>query len=309
MSCAGSRVASRVRRLVPALVLLTACDNLRVPAPPAQIANDTALVASPAAKPARPARKTAAGAVDPETAARRFEDIRRGLRRLVVAEETYYAENGIYTQDVIRLGFTAPVGSKVRFLWADRGGWAASGSHEDVPGRDCVVFVGRERGAPKTQRDVRIGREGAPVCDAPPGRPTQVAAAPSPGTQSATPTPAPTPRPEPALSDTGSALDLVEPTIQMRVDLRNLVRSQDTYYGTQGIYSRRTEPFALQYLWHRGVTIVILSANDLSWSARATHANRPGKSCVIWFGPVTQRPVTEAQRRSAERPGIPVCDD
>jgi hypothetical protein len=109
--------------------------------------------------------------------------------------------------------------------------------------------------------------------------------------------------------DTGNALDLVEPNIQMRVDLRNLVRSQDTWYGTQGVYSRRTEPFALQYLWHRGVTITILSANDVSWSARATHANRPGKSCVIWFGPVATRPVTQAQRRTPERPGIPACDD
>ncbi len=81
----------------------------------------------------------------------------------------------------------------------------------------------------------------------------------------------------------------------MRVDLRNLVRSQDGYFGLQGEYSRRTEPFALQYLWHRGVKITILSANDDAWSARATYASRPGKSCVIWLGPVPQRPVTEAE--------------
>ena len=94
----------------------------------------------------------------------------------------------------------------------------------------------------------------------------------------------------------------------MRVDLRNLVRSQDTYFGTQGVYSRRTEPFALQYLWHRGVIISILSANDAAWSARAYHVARPGKSCVIWLGPVAQRPVTEADKRSPEQPGTPVCD-
>jgi hypothetical protein len=295
---------------VPVLVLLTACDNFRLPAPPAQAANDTALVAAPV-KSAKPARKSPAAAVDPETAARRFEDVRRGLRRLVVSEETYYAENGIYTQDFIRLGFTPPGGSKVRFLWVDRTGWAASGTHEDVPGRDCVIFVGRGRGAPTTLREVKTGREGTPVCDATPGPSTRVATAPAPGAPASGPAPAPAPAPstQPSVPDTGNALDLVEPSIQMRVDLRNLVRSQDTYYGTQGIYSRRTEPFALQYLWHRGVTITILSANDLSWAARATHANRPGKSCVIWFGPVSQRPATQAQRRTPERPGIPVCDD
>ena len=69
------------------------------------------------------------------------------------------------------------------------------------------------------------------------------------------------------------------------------------------------EPFALQYLWHRGVTISILSANDASWSARAAHVNRPGRSCVIWVGPVDKRPETDAQKRSSDRPNVPVCDD
>jgi hypothetical protein len=100
----------------------------------------------------------------------------------------------------------------------------------------------------------------------------------------------------------------VDPTVQMRVDLRNLVRSQDIYYGTQGIYSKRTEPFALQYLWHRGVKITILSANDDSWSARATHVSWPGKSCVIWLGPVAQKPATDVQQRVPDQPAVPVCD-
>jgi hypothetical protein len=306
MSRAGSLVMSPVVRLAPLALLLAACDNLRVPAPPAQAANDTALVAAPAAKPAKaPGRKP--DPVDPQVAARRFDDIQRGLRRLVVAEETYYAENGTYTQDVTRLGFAPPGGSRVRFLWVGRAGWAASGTHEDVPGRDCVIHVGRERAAPTTMHDVRSSREGVPACDAPPARTTRSAAVPA---ASATTAPSAAASADAAAGpDTGSALDQVEPTIQMRVDLRNLVRSQDTWYGTQGVYSRRTEPFALQYLWHRGVAITILSANDVSWSARATHANRPGKSCVIWFGPVATRPVTQAQRRTPERPAVPACDE
>ena len=97
--------------------------------------------------------------------------------------------------------------------------------------------------------------------------------------------------------------------MQMRVDLRNLVRSQDTWYAQQGVYSRRTEPFALQYLWHRGVKITILSANDDSWSARATHASRPGKSCVIWLGPVRRSPPPNAEKHVPDQPGMPVCDD
>jgi len=95
----------------------------------------------------------------------------------------------------------------------------------------------------------------------------------------------------------------------MRVDLRNLVRSQESYFGNQGVYARRMEPFALQYLWHRGVKITMLVANDVAWSARATHESRPGKTCVIWFGAVTERPATEVQKRVPEEPGVPACDD
>ena len=69
-------------------------------------------------------------------------------------------------------------------------------------------------------------------------------------------------------------------------------------FGLQGVYSRRTEPFALQYLWHRGVKVTILGANDQSWSARATHVSRPGKKLrhlARSGGP--QRPATESQKR------------
>jgi hypothetical protein len=289
------------------LLLLAACDNFRLPALPARSGGEsTAVAAATPPKTAKPNR--AAGrpaAYDRVMASHSFDAIRRGLRRLVVAQETYYAENGIYTEDLTRLGVTPEGGTAMRFLWLTRTGWAASGTHPDVPGRDCVIYVGRDHGPPTTLHDVRSGREGTPVCDALPGSrrpPAGSAATTQPPLQ-------PAAQPAPAVPDTGSALDAVEPTIQMRVDLRNLVRSQDTYFGNQGVYSRRTEPFALQYLWHRGVKITILSANDQSWSARATHASRPGKSCVIWLGPVPQRPTTETQKRTVEEPAVPVCDD
>ncbi len=299
-----------------ALLMGAACDRFSLKAPPAPPGGETtapttaAAAATPPKNP-KPNRATGRPAeYDPAMASRRFDAIRRGLRRLVVAQETYYAENGVYTDELARLGVKPEAGTEMRFLWLTRTGWAASGTHPDVPGRDCVIYVGRDHNPPKTLKDVRTGREGAPVCDVlPAGRRTSAAS-----TAAAQPTPAPgapqsAAQAAPAVPDTGSALDDVEPTIQMRVDLRNLVRSQDSWFGTQGVYSRRTEPFALQYLWHRGVTIRILSANDASWAARATHASRPGKSCVIWLGPVAQRPVTELQKRSPEQPGTPVCDD
>jgi hypothetical protein len=298
-----------------ALLMGAACDGLRLPAPPANTTT-VAETASPPPPPPAPKPNRApkrAAKVDPALDAERFGAIRRGLRRLVVAEETYYAENGVYTEDMARMGFTPEKDTEVRFLWLARTGWGASSTHPGMPGRDCVIFVGRAHGPPTTLRHVRSGREGVPVCDASPG--VQVASvAPTPAVAAEPPATAPAPAPPATASaavdaDTGSALDMVNPSVQMRVDLRNLVRSQETYFGIQGVYSRRTEPFALQYLWHRGVKITILGANDQSWSARATHASRPGKSCVVWLGPVPQRPATESQERTPTEPSIPVCDD
>jgi hypothetical protein len=282
-----------------ALLLCAACDKLRLPEPPAQKTDTTVAAAAPVTRANRAPRPGAK--IDPATAPGHFDNVRRSLRRLVIAEETYYAENGVYTEDLARIGFTPNGGSEIRFLWLGRDGWAASGTHPDVPGRDCVVYVGRAHGSPTTVRDVRPGREGTPVCDALPRAPAPSVTAPPPAVAAE--------RPGPVRAETGNALDAVDPAVQMRVDLRNLVRSQDSWFGTQGTYSRRTEPFALQYLWHRGVSITILSADDESWSARAIHPARPGKSCVIWVGRVSQRPVTEVQRRSPERSGVPVCDD
>jgi hypothetical protein len=284
-----------------ALLLCAACDAVRIPARRAESDRDTSL-ATPAPPPKANRVTRSAGkatAIDPATAALHFETVRRSLRRLVVAEETYYAENGVYTDDLSRIGYTPEPGTDVRFLWLARTDWAASASHPEVPGRDCVIYVGRAHAPPTTVHDTRPGREGTPVCDALPRR-----AAPS----ATTPQSAAAEAPAASTADTGNALEAVDPTVQMRVDLRNLVRSQDTYFGTQGIYSRRTEPFALQYLWHKGVHISILSANDAAWSARATHVNRPGKSCVIWLGPVAQKPSTDAERRTPDQPGTPACD-
>ncbi len=89
----------------------------------------------------------------------------------------------------------------------------------------------------------------------------------------------------------------------MRVDLRNLVRSQGQVVCAQGAYAKRTKPLALQYLRHRGVRITILSATDDAWSARATHASFPGRELCHLAG----AGLSEAGDR-ADQPGVPVCD-
>jgi hypothetical protein len=292
---------------VPALALglslaLSACDLSKTQSD----SNGGRAVLPPVDVPASTASKsakTASRAGDAAGEASNFEQIRRTLRRLVAAEEAFYGENGVYTEELSRLGYKPTGGIDVRFLWLTRSGWGATGTHPQLAGRNCVIFVGREHAAPATAKYARSGKEGVPVCDASPPR-----AAPTASPVGPSPAAAATAGPE-AAADTTSALDAVAPTVQMKVDLRNLARSQDTYIRVQGFYARRTAPFALQYLWHKGVTLTILSAGKESWSARATHVHRDGKSCVIWFGPVPTRPTTWAQNRTPDQPLVPACDD
>jgi hypothetical protein len=294
-----SRRTISLSTLAASVLLLPACDGLlpdrRQPAFDAAAAVDSAAGQAARRKPKRRADANAGRDTTAEpVAASAFDQIRRSLRVLVAAEQGFYAENGTYSGDLDRLAFRPSGESQVKFLWVTRRGWAASGTHPAVPGRDCVVFVGVANAAPTTLRFTRSGGEGVVVCDVQPG--PRVA-----GGSSA---PAP-----PPVADTGSALDAVNPNVQMRVDLRNLANAQTAYFATQGMYSIRPELLQLQFSWQRGVSVTVLNADRTSWSARATHASRPGRSCVVWYGSPSIRPATDAQRRVPERGGVPACDD
>lgn len=294
MSTAGPL---RTALLVSACLLLMACDELF----PGQRRPVVVMADSTAAQPKRqpsPPRETRPPADSAQVAAA-FRQMSQTLRRLVAAEQGFYAENGTYSGDLSRVGFK-PVGETVvEFLWVGKDGWGARGTHPALPDRDCVVYTGAASAAPATRRYGRTGREGAIVCDADrlPVRP----APPAPGA------PAPKPAPEPV--DTTNALDAVSPVVQMRVDLRKLGEAQAAYFGTQGMYSRQISRLPLQFGWQRGVSITLLHADQRSWTARATHESRPGKSCVVWFGSPPTRPATSVQRKVPDRSGVAVCDD
>ena len=282
------------RGLLTASTLLSiACTDLSLPGRAETPVTDTA--STPAKTVRRPPEK--ASPTSRQSDATSFAEIRRSLRQLVAAEESFFAENGTYTDDLSVVRFTPGKNVSVRFLWLSRDGWAASGGHTALADKDCVIYVGKADSPPTTLKYVRVGRLGVPVCDDESAAPRPVAAAPA--------APAPTPSPP----DTVSTLDLLDPRVVMKVDLRNLAHSQETYFKMQGSYARRTQNLALQYLWHRDVRVRILASDGDSWTAKATHARFPGKSCVIWFGAVSQRPVTDAQGRQANQPGVPVCDD
>lgn len=282
--------------LAAASLLLTACDDL-LPGqrqPPVVVAADSAPPAPKRSSPAREASPVAEGA----EAAAAFRQMSQTLRRLVAAEQGFYAENGTYSGDLQRVGFRPLGETEVHFLWVARDGWGARVIHPALPGRDCIVYTGVANPPPTTRRHGRSGREGMIVCD------DERTRAPA-----SSPVPAAAAEPPPAPPDTTNALDAVNPSVQMRVDLRKLGEAQAAYFGTQGVYSRRLERLPLQFGWQRGVTVTPLHADQRSWTARATHEARPGRSCVIFFGSPPARPATQAQRRVPERSGVPVCDD
>ena len=294
----------RSAAIVAATLLVTACDDLlpnRRQAPLAvATASDSAPVKSRRAAPRDTAAREATG---PEAEAA-FREISQTLRRLVAAEQSFFAENGAYSADLGKLGFRPLGASQVEFLWVTKDGWAARATHPRLPGRDCVTFTGGGGPVPATRRLSRSGREGVVACDfVLPAQPVH-RPAPQPGDTARALAPAPTP-----VVDTTSALDAVNPVVQMRVDLRKLVQAQTAYFGTQGTYSRRVETLPLQFGWQRGVSVRLIHADQRSWTARATHEGRPNRSCVVWVGKPLRRPITAAQQKEPPRSGVPVCDD
>jgi hypothetical protein len=291
--------ASLSAALAAGTLLLSACEDL-LPgrqAPPPVAAADSARAAPPTRP--RPETPAATGA----EAAAAFREISQTLRRLVAAEQGFFAENGTYAADLQRLGFRPTGASQVEFLLVTRDGWAARGTHPLLPGRDCVTYAGGGIPVPATRRYARSGREGVVVCDA---TTSPAPARPVPPPAAAKPPAAPD---STVRLDTTSALDAVSPAVQMRVDLRKLAQAQAAYFGTQGVYSRRLETLPLQFGWQRGVHVTLLHADQHSWAARATHEGRPGRSCVVWHGTPPTRPATQAQRRVGDRSGVPACDD
>lgn len=71
----------------------------------------------------------------------------------------------------------------------------------------------------------------------------------------------------------------------MRSDLRNLATAQEGYWVENRIYYGGAIPnAALQFQPTQGVTVLIVSATDAGWSARATALPLTTQQCVIFYG-------------------------
>src|SRR5262249_61888102 len=133
---------TRLWAIIP-VAASSACDQLRMPR--ASTSADSASGQTPPRRStSNPTPVRSSESSVEESAA--FDQIRTGLRRLVVAEETFYAENGTYTEDFERLQYKPAPRNAVRLLWLSGSGRAASGTPEGVTGKHCVIYVRRDRG-------------------------------------------------------------------------------------------------------------------------------------------------------------------
>lgn len=71
-----------------------------------------------------------------------------------------------------------------------------------------------------------------------------------------------------------------------KTDLRNLANLQELYYNDN--YSYSSDLNAVGFTASEGVTITVAEADNLGWSATATHSGLPTTTCAIYHGGATQ---------------------
>jgi hypothetical protein len=221
---------------------------------------------------------------DSATVLRARSMMKTALRRLVGAQEAYFAEHGRYAPDIAALAtlaksppFVPPHGLTLRLIWAAPNAWSASATSPEAPGISCTDFVAfvPERGYPLTAREKQIGEEGAPVCDG--DRPIQ------------------------------RTTWLAYARESVKWGLENANKRQEAFRARTGAFS--DSAFTNWKRFDPDVHVRYLSMSPTSWSAEATFERAPGKSCVIWAGDRPgQLPVTKAGKLS-EAAGKAVCDE
>ncbi len=114
--------------------------------------------------------------------------------------------------------------------------------------------------------------------------------------------------PSGAVGQAGAGTWQSTPASIMKSSLRNVVAAQDKYRASHPVFAGTIE--ALQLDPGADVRIQILGATPNSWRAKATHRARPGRSCVIFVGPLVGAglPKTDGDGETAGEERVPLCD-
>jgi hypothetical protein len=111
-----------------------------------------------------------------------------------------------------------------------------------------------------------------------------------------------------AMGQTAAGTWQSTPASILKNSLRNVVAAQDKYRASHPAYAGSIE--ALQLDPGADVKIQILGPTPNSWRAKATHRARPGRSCVIFVGPLAGGglPRTDGDGETAGEERVPLCD-
>lgn len=112
-------------------------------------------------------------------------------------------------------------------------------------------------------------------------------------------------QPAAAASPTGPS-----PLVTLRSTLRQLVTSQEQYFADHAKYAADLATLtAAGFRTPAKVTVTLLEAKAIAWSASASHADVAGASCVNWVGRHGEVAIPKtALDGRAGREGEPTCD-
>lgn len=182
--------------------------------------------------------------------------MRADLRRLVVAQETFWRARKTYATDVSGLAtYQETPGVAIQIIRAHTEGWAARATYGDATGpeRSCVVWVGDIPASERPATDIE--RKTYPEAEA---------------------------------SCDGDGFSVkgewtAAGRSYMTYALEKLVRSEARFFAFHRRFTN--DPASLDpFIWDRDVNVTITAATHAGWAARASFAASPGKSCVVWHG-------------------------
>jgi hypothetical protein len=98
------------------------------------------------------------------------------------------------------------------------------------------------------------------------------------------------------------------PASVLKSTLRTLVQEQDKYRASNPAFAKSVE--AVRVNPGPDVKVQIFGVTSHGWRAKATHRARPGRSCVVFVGPLAgvEAPKTEADGEMAGEERVPLCD-
>lgn len=114
------------------------------------------------------ARRAREHALEPPTPAAVAEAMRHELGTLVTAEQSYYSETGKYAGDVRQVGYRPAASMQITLMDVSDHAVTARATTPKLPGKSCVVYLGKPKKPPKTSADhAHPDAERQVACDKP----------------------------------------------------------------------------------------------------------------------------------------------